>query len=279
MIDRDKFKTELKLRMMIREILEQKNNRESFREKLQEEVKFRNFVRQVLKKESLNEVKTKIIPYDSTGIAILADVIKKVIPIIKDDYFSLTTDIKQRTSFRAHIINAVRNSLAPIRNIQGYAVDSSGDASQLLAVPGEEDEEERHYASSGNGDGPPNVTPKMTPPSPPVSLQETQIAIDNDESDGDKPEDNRFIDAGDDKPPRKIKSSEEEDNFAVAGEDGTGRNLALLSYRRIEKVILDGYQTLDRKEDQEDFYDYIIANFKIYFDRWEEELQKNLRER
>jgi hypothetical protein len=263
MIDRQKLLTEIKFRLFVRQLLEKRDSKDNFKEKLQEEVKFRKFVRTVLTKEKLSESKTKIIPYDSTGIAILADVIKKVIPIIKDDYFSLTTDIQQRKSFRGHIINAIRNSLAPIRNIQGYEVDSSGGAGQLLSPP-DMVHPKHNYAQSGDGATGPVDTGQMS-----------EGAMDDLDQDGIPDSDDRFIDVGD-KPSKKLKSSEEEDTFSIKGEDGTGRNLALLTYRRVEKVVIDGYQTLDRKEDQEDFYDYIIANFKIYFDRWEEELQKEL---
>lgn len=278
MIDREKLLTEIKFRKFVRELLEEKDKKESFKEKMQEEVKFRNFIRQVLTKEretqKLQEAKTKIIPYDSTGIAILADVIKKIIPIIKDDYFSLTTDIVQRKSFRAHIVNAVRNSLAPIRNIQGYPVDASGGDGQLLSAP-DMSHPKHHYAQSGNGaNGPHDTGPMMEADFGDVDSSELED-IDND---GIADKDDREIEI-DDKPAKKVKSSEDEDTFSLPGEDGTGRNLALLTYRRIEKVIIDGYQTLDRREDQEDFYDYIVANLKIYFDRWEEELQKELNER
>jgi len=272
MIDREKLLTEIKFRKFVRDLLEEKDKKESFKEKMQEEVRFRNFVRQVLTKErdtqKLTEAKTKIIPYDSTGIAILADVIKKVIPIIKDDYFSLTTDIKQRKSFRAHIVNAVRNSLAPIRNIQGYPVDNSGGDGQLLSAPDMVSSPHHHYAQSGNGANGPHDTGSVN----------EQTDLEDVDQDGIADKDDRYIDT-DDKPAKKVKSSDEEDTFSLPGEDGTGRNLALLTYRRIEKVIIDGYQTLDRREDQEDFYDYIVANLKIYFDRWEEELQKELSER
>lgn len=277
MISREKLLTEIKFRKIVRKLLEEKDKKESFKEKMQEEVKFRNFIRQVLSKEhntqKLQEAKTKIIPYDSTGIAILADVVKKVIPIIKDDYFSLTTDVKQRKSFRAHIVNAVRNSLAPIRNIQGYPVDSSGGDGQLLAAPDMVSSPKHHYAQSGNGANGPHDTGEIKEAATPNS-----IGLQDRDNDGIADKDDREIKI-DDKPSKKIKSSEEEDTFTLPGEDGTGRNLALLTYRRIEKVVIDGYQTLDRREDQEDFYDYIVANLKIYFDRWEEELQKQLSER
>ena len=40
-------------------------------------------------------------------------------------------------------------------------------------------------------------------------------------------------------------------------------------YPNIEKSIVDYYAELDNPEDQEMFFDYLIANLKLYFDKWE----------
>ena len=59
-----------------------------------------------------------------------------------------------------------------------------------------------------------------------------------------------------------------------AGVDGdeTGRNVAYQSFKKIENSVIDSYELLSNPEDQELFYDYLIANLKLYFDKFEGEL-------
>ena len=65
---------------------------------------------------------------------------------------------------------------------------------------------------------------------------------------------------------------EEEKMKPISGEDTTGRNKAERVYPSIEKSIIDYYGELDNPEDQEMFYDYLIANMKLYFDKWDGEM-------
>jgi hypothetical protein len=65
---------------------------------------------------------------------------------------------------------------------------------------------------------------------------------------------------------------EEEKMKPISGEDTTGRNKAERVYPTIEKSIVDYYGELDNPEDQEMFYDYLIANLKLYFDKWDSEM-------
>ena len=53
-------------------------------------------------------------PNKSTGINVLEDLLKKIIPVLETDYKLLTTDDQQRESFRAHIISAVVSTLTPV---------------------------------------------------------------------------------------------------------------------------------------------------------------------
>ena len=65
---------------------------------------------------------------------------------------------------------------------------------------------------------------------------------------------------------------------AISGEDTTGRNKAERVYPTIEKSIIDYYGELDNTEDQEMFYDYLIANIKLYFDKWDGEMAPSVEE-
>ena len=89
-----------------------------------------------------------------------------------------------------------------------------------------------------------------------------------------------FIDAADgsEKDQPEAPSEEEQGLATISGEDTTGRNKAERIYPNIEKSIVDYYAELDNPEDQEMFYDYLIANLKLYFDKWSGEMTTNVDE-
>ena len=94
--------------------------------------------------------------------------------------------------------------------------------------------------------------------------EEIDITLD-DESDGEK-----FIDIED--PSSKEEEEEEEAFETLPGQDLTGRNWAMKDFEKIENIILDSYMVLDDDKDQDLFYDYLLTNLKLYFDKFEEEL-------
>jgi len=115
MIDRDEFLKELKeekrLRKVVRSLLE--NYLAEKQEKVMlEENRLRDVIRSLIKEVSADVPDEQ--PQRSTGINVLEDTLKNIIPIVEDAYKGLTTSKEQRDSFRAHILNAVENSLAPV---------------------------------------------------------------------------------------------------------------------------------------------------------------------
>ncbi len=92
--------------------------------------------------------------------------------------------------------------------------------------------------------------------------------------------DEMFIDANDgsEKDTPDAPKEEDEKMKPISGEDTTGRNKAERVYPSIEKSIIDYYAELDNPEDQEMFYDYLIANLKLYFDKWDGEMSKAIEE-
>ena len=50
------------------------------------------------------------------------------------------------------------------------------------------------------------------------------------------------------------------------------------SFKKIETSIIDAYELLGNTEDQELFYNYLIANAKLYFDKFEDELSPDIEE-
>ena len=160
----------------------------------------------------------------------LEDLLKKIIPILEDDYKLLTTDLEQRNSFRAHIVNAVVQSLAPAQANDQAAPDTVQEA--------------------------------------------VEVAVGDDD---EMPEE--FIDINKDtEVPEKEVSPEEEFGSGLEGTDETGRNMAYQSFKKIEKAILDSYELLSNADDRELYYDYLLANLKLYFDRFEEELSTSVSE-
>ena len=173
-------------------------------------------------------------PNKSTGINVLEELLKKIIPIIETDYKSLTTNTSQRESYRSHIINAVVNSLTPAK----INNDADGEDNDL----------------------------------------EEEVSINV----GDDAVDDKFIDIRTDAEKSADDEEAEKDPRDAFGADvegdETGRNVAYQSFKKIETSIIDSYELLGDPEDQELFYDYLIANLKLYFDKFEEELSGSLDE-
>ena len=54
--------------------------------------------------------------------------------------------------------------------------------------------------------------------------------------------------------------------------------MAYQSFKKVETSIIDSYELLGDPDDQELFYDYLIANLKLYFDKFEGELTSDVQE-
>ena len=201
-----------------------------------EEQQLRAIIREFVSHE-LKEAKTPDndpAPHKSTGINVLEDLLKKIIPQVEDDYKLLTTSEEQRESYRSHIIDAVVKTLTPV----GLNNDALSDE-------------------------------------PKDSLDED---IDIDISDDDDEKDDMFIDINPEKPAEEEKEEDPRDAFGIEGKDTTGRNMAYTTFKKIESQIIDAYDMLSNPEDQEVFFDYLIANLKLYFDKFETEIQPNVEE-
>lgn len=241
-INRKELIEEQRLRMLVRRslIVEQRKNKRTL---LREESLLRKLVRATI----LSEAKNTAIPHRSTGINVLEDLLKKIIPQLEPEYRKLTTSQEQRESFRAHIVSAVQNTLAPTR-----ATEEASDEENEKFIDVELEEIDLMESK----------------------LDEIELEVGDDESD-----DEEFIDIETDgvEDPEEEGPSEEE-QFGIEGEDETGRNMAFIAFNKIEKSITEAYDTLSDDEDKELFYDYLITNLKLYFDKFEEELKSDLPE-
>jgi|TARA_R110002020_G_scaffold475608_1_gene711313 pyruvate-formate lyase len=209
--------------------------------KLNDEQEVRNSLKELMRLELKQMLAEEAIPDQdpapnkSTGINVLADLLKKIIPIEKDDFRQMTTDPSQRKSFRAHIIKAIQDTL--------IAVDASLDAGETTAL-----------------------------------AEDIEIEVGQDE------DLNKFIDIRTPQEKEKEEGPEdpadprEEFGKGLEALDATGRNMAYNTFKKIEKNIIDSYDLLDNPDDQELFYDYLIANTKLYFDKFEDQLAVNVEE-
>ena len=224
------LKEEKELRKNIRAMI-----RHVQKKRLNEEQELRAIIRSMLDSEikTLKEVKTPDAdptPNKSTGINVLEDLLKKIVPILEDDFKLITTSQEQRQSFRSHIVKAIVDTLMPV---------------------------EANNAATGEGE-----------------LEEViDIEV------GDAADDDKFIDIRTDA--ERAAADEPDDpreDFGIEGEDQTGRNMAYNTFKKIESNIIDAYELLSNEEDQELFYDYLIANTKLYFDKFESELAGTVEE-
>jgi hypothetical protein len=115
-----------------------------------------------------------------------------------------------------------------------------------------------------------------TPPGA-SQLQEKKVKIDLDSD--EELDSSKFIDVFD---TEKKKAEEDEKSktpearlsagLEKHGLDSTGRNMALQTFKKIDNSITDAYTILDDAQDKDLFYDYLITNLKLYFDKFEEEM-------
>tara|TARA_R110000824_G_scaffold185997_13_gene367134 strand:- start:4465 stop:5235 length:771 start_codon:yes stop_codon:yes gene_type:complete len=225
MIDRNQLAEEMKLREEIRRAIKIVKERRQTKEQksLTEEKELRSLIRKlIVEAEVADEV-----PQRSTGINVLEDLLKKIVPILEDDFKQLTTDEEQRDSYRGHIVNGIQNLIAPEKAIDDNETE---DLTELDVEIGDEDDES-------------------------------------------------FIDIRSD----AEKKSDEEgspdtdlEKFGITGVDETGRNMAYQTFKKIENNILNAYDLLSNNTDRTEFYDYLITNVKLYFDKFEEDLKPNL---
>jgi hypothetical protein len=94
---------------------------------------------------------------------------------------------------------------------------------------------------------------------------------------GDPSDDPDFIDV-EEKDVVKSDGEVEKEEFALSGEDKTGRNKAFTDFQTIEKVILRAFDDLDDPDDRGMFGEYLIKNLALYFDKYEADLEGNVEE-
>jgi len=239
-IDRNEFAEELKLRKYVRKAIKIVENRrkEAKKESFLQEKRLRGYIRQLIREAGTPD--TEEAPHRSTGINILEDLLKKIIPIIEIDFKKLTTNEEQRESYRAHMVQGVKNLLTPPR-VNDAASLNGGSEEGIIDIQEQEDE--------------------------------INIAVDPENEHTDTPDE--FIDIGTEK---KSEEETEKDAFTLEGADQTGRDMSFSTFKKIQGSILDSWEVLSNDEDKELFYDYLLTNLKLHMDKFEDELQTSLPE-
>ena len=212
--------------------------------KAQEELALRKMIRELLKEGDISDIH----PHRSTGINVLEDLLKKMIPTIRTDFKKLTTGEDQRKSFRAHFIRGIKSSLMPTMVNDGD-FDAPASDSMLMDEPAEEIAEELQI------------------------LDELEIDIGDEAATMPGDEDKKIPVEDDDTP-----SEEEEFGAGLEDMDETGRNMAFTSFKKVQQYILDAYDSLANADDKETFFEYLITNVKLYFDKFEDELKQTVEE-
>ena len=224
MKDRIELVEEQLLRENIRKIIKIARKKKVEKETLEEST-LRSVIRGIIQEKiAINDE----VPHEKTGINKLRRTLKKIIPQIRDDYLTLTTDPAQRKSYIAHLVNGVDNLLAPIEtNID--APDSPRNNDSL-----EEDMDEQiDIEVGGDDDQFIDIGDDILP-----SEEEEEIEIDDEEE---------LVTRG----------------LDTKENDETGRNEAIATFKQIQGTIVDDFGTLANDEDRELYHDYLKTNILL----------------
>ena len=237
MIDRKELLEEQLLREGVRKAIKKVRSEKANKQKLEEK-----YLRKVIRGLLLE--KTPVAdesPHEKTGINVLRKTLKKVIPQMKEDYLSLTTDVAQRESYIAHLVNGIDNLLAPVETNIDAPEPSNGDAELEeeieIDVGDEEDDKFIDIGDMGLGDD--------------EEEEEEEIEIDDDEE-------------------TLTRGLEDKEH------DETGRNVALGTFKQVQGTIVDDFGELANDEDRELYHDYLKTNMLLWRDRFESVLSTKL---
>ena len=245
MIDRQEFAEELVLRESIRKVIKivLEKRRKEDKQQLNEEKQLRNIIRNLLIAEA-TDVSAET-PHENTGINVLEDLLNKILTNMETDYKALTTKPEQKKSYRAHIVKGIMNILAPAKAVANVGDKVEAAIAEAALRPLDEEDEDIDITVGDDED--------------------IDITVgDDDEEEGPNLGQEAFIDIEGGAP-----EEEEEDTFGIEGENETGMNMARRTFKQMGKNILDHYELLADEEDRQTFYDYLITNVKLYFDKWD----------
>tara|TARA_R110000824_G_scaffold67377_4_gene174467 strand:+ start:1563 stop:2351 length:789 start_codon:yes stop_codon:yes gene_type:complete len=231
------------LRSLIREgirIVYERKRKQNLKEQRLRNV-IRHFINEVAGKTSVAD---KVI-HKSTGINVLDGLFKRIITQIEDAYTNLSSNDKQRKSFRYHFLINFKNALAPIdANREAPAV--SGETEGILTEQDFKIEVEQDDIASA-----PDKS-KFLPSRP----QDIAAAKEEEEK---EEEDEAFI---------KLDTADPDVQQGAAAAEN--------AWNDVENQIISAYERLINPEDAHAFKDWGLTNLKLYFDKFEDEMAEKL---
>jgi len=270
MITREDMIAEQQLRKYIRNKIKESFSRIK-QKQLGEEQQLRQVIRSLLSEADVSDVH----PHASTGINVLEDLLKKMIPTIRTDYKRLTTSKDQRDSYRAHMINATKQSIMPSLVNDMYA--GGVEKGDLLSSPdGDEYDIAPEPEFEADVDGMSENWSGVDEGFEDLNEDEELLEADIDVMIDDEPSADKKISVE----PDDEKDEEDEFGSEILDKqyDETGRNMAFTSFKKVQQYILDSYDLLRDPADKKVFVDYLITNLKLYMDKFEDELQTSVEE-
>lgn len=229
---------ETKLRELIRKgiqiIQERRKNSVS------EEDRLRDIIRQLIPEVKRKTAVADKVVHKNTGINVLDDLLKKIISQLEDSYTNLSSDDKQRKSFRYHILVNFKNALAPI------------DANRL-APAGALTEQDIEVGIEKDDDIDSPADPSKFIPARSKDIEQAKADVEEEEKEFIK------LDSGD---VSVQQGAEEAEN----------------TWNDIQTQIIGAYERLIVPKDAATFKDWGLTNLKLYFDKFEAEMSDTFRE-
>jgi len=236
---------EQKLRKLIRKgigiILERKKQQTLEERRLRKVI--RNMISEVERKTTVAD---KVI-HKNTGINVLDDLLKRTISQIEDAYTNLSTNNKQRKSFRYHFLYNFKNALAPVdANRTAPIADETLLSEQDFTVKIEDDDD---ITSA------PDATKFI-----PARAKDIDDAKEKAATDAEVEEEGEFIKLDTDDP--DVRQGAEE---------------AEKAWRDVQNQIVSAYERLINPDDAAAFKDWGLTNLKLYFDKFENEMSDKIK--
>ena len=239
-MDRIEVYEEIRLRNLIREGIKKVSQKilKEKEQKLMEEDRLRSLIRKLILTEGTATGDSDPAPHQSTGINFLEELLKQIVPILEQSYKRLTTSRDQRKSFREHILKAIEDTIVPLQVTDQVDLQEQFEEEEDITVNIEDDPDFIDIRS------------------------DKEIESDEKEENGDP-----------------TSSEEEVEQFAIEGEDVVGRNSAFETFKSISNQIINTYEELSGSpEDQKLFYQYLLTNIKLYFDKFENDMSPTVTE-
>mgnify|MGYP003665914751 CR=1 FL=1 len=243
-MNRHEIYEEIRLRKIIREGIKKINAKieDEKQQEVLEEQRLRNAIRKLLLVEKTVTGDTEPAAHESTGINFLEKLLKNIIPTLETDYKTLTSDKEQRESFRNHILRAIQDTIAPLK-ITTQAEPGPGSDEQIALAEEELDNQE--------------LTVKIEDDPDFIDIRSDKEIEDEEAELSDEPS----------------SAVDEKEQFGIEGENEVGRNAAFDTFKKISKQIVSKYDELTGSaDDQKLFYEYLLTNIKLYFDKFENDM-------